>query len=78
MQELERQHYSAYLLVMRTANPNHRWMYDTFEDPKATENEGKIMAQDSDSRSYSIEHRNSTKPESKTAVEESRTQKVVT
>ena len=63
---------------MRRADQNHRWMYDTFEDPKATEGKEKTMVQDSDSRPYSIEHCDSIKPEGKMAVKESRTQKVVT
>ena len=63
---------------MRTANQNHRWMYDTFEDPKATEDKGNAMIHDPGSRPYLVEHWNSTKPEAKIAVEESRAQKIVT
>ncbi|KAL8790380.1 MAG: hypothetical protein Q9195_006398 [Heterodermia aff. obscurata] len=52
------------------------WMYDTFEDPKAAEDKERTMIQDSDSRPYPIEHWNSTKPEARMTVEESRTQRV--
>ena len=53
-------------------------MYDTFEDPKATGDKEKAMVHDSGSRPYPIEHWNSTKPEAKMVVEESRTRNVVT
>ena len=63
---------------MRTANQHHRRMYDTFEDPKATEDKEKAMVHDWGSKPYLVEHWNSTKPEAKMAIEESRAQKIVT
>ena len=62
---------------MRTANQHHRRMYDTFEDPKATEDKEKAMVHDWGSKLYLVEHWNSTKPEAKMAVEESRAQKII-